>query len=130
MAATYEGDPQIIVWGTDWAFTFELYEQDGTTPLAIDGTSDGLELRIWATDGAAPDILATKSSTPSVITVTTAGSAGVTAAEVLAKLAASDTDGLTVGTQYFGELRLIDASDSNREKSLVKFPVTIVGTAT
>jgi len=130
MAATYEGEPQIIVWGTDWLFQFELYEADGVTALAIDGTSDGVELRVWATDGASPDILATKSSSPSVIVVTTAGTAGVTPAVITAKLAASDTDGLTVGTQYFGELRIIDASDSNREKSLVKFPVTIIGTAT
>ena len=62
MAATYEGEPQIIVWGTDWLFQFELYEADGVTALAIDGTSDGVELRVWATDGASPDILATKSS--------------------------------------------------------------------
>lgn len=130
MVATYEGEPQSIPWGTDYPFQFELHEADGTTPLAIDGTSDGLELRIWATDGGAPDILATKESTPSVITVTTAGTAGVTPAVVVAHLAASDTDGLTVGTQYYGELRLIDASDSNREKSLVKFPITITGTAT
>lgn len=131
MAATYEGDPQILVFGRDWKYEFTLFEADGVTPLAIDSGNDVLKFRVWATDGSAPAFYADNAaSTPSTLAIDVAGTAGVTSAVVTAHLHRTDTGGLTVGTQYYGELTLDDDSDGNKIKSLCKFPITVIGTAT
>lgn len=131
MPATYEGDPQILVFGRDWKYSFTLFEADGVTPLAVDSGADKLKLRVWATDGASPAFHADNDgSTPSTLSIDVSGTAGVTSAVVTAHLHRTDTDGLTVGTQYYGELTLDDASDSHKIKSLCKFPITVIGTAT
>lgn len=130
MAVTYEQELQQIVWGRDEKFEFTIYDPDGVTPQAVDGTNDGFTFRVWATDGSSAAITVTKSSSPSVVTVVAAGTSGSVPAQIRVTLDRTATDDLTVGTRYYGELVLTDYSDSNKQKSLCKFPIDVVGTAT
>lgn len=129
MAVTYTQEMQEVPDGADHAFAFELYEADGETPLAVDGTNDGFYFRVWATDGSAAAIEATKVSSTSFVTVTTAGTAGVTPAKITVTLGRSHTAALVAGTRYYGELVLVDDSDNDYHKSLCKFPIEVVGRA-
>jgi hypothetical protein len=109
-----------------------LYEADGETPLAI-AADDNVRFKLWATDGAVPAIEAERAAqngTTSVVEVTTNGAAGVTPARAVIHLESGDTDGLTVGTQYQGEVILVDNSDYDRAKPMGRFPIQVLGTAT
>lgn len=109
-----------------------LYEADGETELAIEA-GDNVRFKLWATDGAAPAIDAERGSPDGItscVEVTTNGVAGVTPARAVIHLESGDTDGLTVGTQYYGEVILVDDSDSDRAKPMGRFPIQVLGTAT
>ena len=108
----------------------DLYDADGETPLVITAL-DNVRFKVWATDGTTPAIEC-QSLVPgsgSYVAVTTIGSAGVTPARIVIHLLQADTTTLTVGTQYYGEVILIDQSDGSKAKPLGRFPIRVVGTA-
>lgn len=128
--AYYEGDPQNVVHNRDGLITIELYDPDGDTAMQIDGANDNVLVKIWSVDGAAAAIEC-ESETPgtSYVDIVSNGTAGVTPATINVFLAKAATATLVVGTQYYGEVVLVDDSDASKEKSLGKFPITIIGTA-
>lgn len=129
-AAFYQ--PEIEVYNTRYtSIVLDIYDPDGETPQAITAL-DNVRFKVWATDGASPAIEC-QSLVPgsgSYVAVGTIGSAGVTPARVTIHLLQADTATLTAGTQYYGELILIDQSDSSKAKPLGRFPIRVVGTAT
>lgn len=109
------------------ALTLDLYTSDGQ-PLPIQ-SGDQIRAKVWATDEASPDIEISKDTTDSKITVVTVGSSG-TPAQITVLFHQTDTADLTAGTQYYFELFLVDASDSNLAKPICRADVQVLGVAT
>lgn len=128
--ATFYQPPLEIYWKRYTRFTFDIYDADGETPLAIE-SGDNVRFKVWATDGATPAIEC-ESATPgsgSYVEVVSTGTSGSVPARVTVHLLQTDTDDLTVGTQYYGELLLVDDSDSDRAKPLARMPLSVIGMA-
>jgi hypothetical protein len=128
--AYYEQTEEVVPHNRYHPIPLSLYQEDGETPLGI-AADDNVRFKVWATDGGVP-VIECQSVTPgsgSFVEVVGIGSSGTTPATVVVKLLQADTALLTVGTQYYGELLLIDKSDSNKAKSLTKFPIRVDGTA-
>jgi hypothetical protein len=128
--ALYEQTEEVIPNTRYWQIPFTLYQEDLETALGI-AANDNVRFKVWATDGASPTIEC-QSITPgsgSYVEVVSVGTSGVTPASVKVHLLQADTALLVVGTQYYGELLLIDQSDSNKAKPLCRFPIRVDGTA-
>jgi hypothetical protein len=95
--------------------TFKLAASSGGA--AIDITSTGTGTHTWT-------------RTASQITVDTVGLANTTPATVTVKLDQVDSVGLTADTYYDWELALVDDSDDDKIKTIVRGKMLCVGSAT
>jgi hypothetical protein len=106
-----------------------------TTYWVIDKTTDTFKLSLTS-GGSAVDITGagvgthTWTRTHSSITVDTVGLANTTPATVTVKLDQVDTVGLTADTYYDYELALVDDSDDDKIKTVIRGQILCVGAAT
>lgn len=105
--------------------TLDLYGPDAETPLVI-ATADGVEARLWDTDGASPDFTTNKAGTDSKVTVVDEGVAGTTPARVTVRFHETQTNALAAGRYNF-ELFLEDDSDSDLKKPLCRGTAVVKG---
>lgn len=96
--------------------TLSLHQEDLRSPLAIDGSSDDIEVRLFKV-GSSAALSANKAGSNSNVTVSDAGSPS-TPAIITIRWHETDTAALAVGERYELIAYLEDASDSNLKKQL------------
>jgi hypothetical protein len=127
-------DPIELEDGRTTDYRFALYDSD-RSPLAI-AAGDVVRFKLSEeADSEEPTLELTSAEATangSSITIVTVGVAGTTPAEVLVRFAQGDTDGLARNDDYYGELLLVDDSETEPADAVKRCgygPVTVLPAA-